>query len=328
MTTCRVTQVGLMWHGDSVAREAADLTSSRFAGLAAALAGLGLEPVAVVYNDDFAEVIREQLLGLDAIQVWVNPISGGQDRTVLDALLRDVASQGTLVFTHPDTIMKLGTKRVLFELKNSSIGSEVYEHSSLESLRSGLAQRLPVGARVVKQFRGHSGGGIWLIAPTEHSEQVILRHAERGCPEEQVRFEQALDRMRPYFEGGNSMFEQPYQERIGEGMVRVYLVGKDVAGFGHQEAVAGLTRCQSWTFPPRVDIEYHKGRYEASKLQHQFMKFDAWRMYLSLVFCARDVASISSMYSRSFSYGGTSIARSLATCSVNVDTLTDSRDSI
>ena len=46
--------------------------------------------------------------------VWVDPIVNGRDRTVLDGLLRDVADRGVFVSAHPDVILKMGTKDVLF----------------------------------------------------------------------------------------------------------------------------------------------------------------------------------------------------------------------
>jgi len=40
----------------------------------------------------------------------------------------------------------------------------------------------------------------------------------------------------PYFEpeAGGHMIDQAWQPRLSEGMVRAYLVGDRVAGFGHQ----------------------------------------------------------------------------------------------
>lgn len=43
-----------------------------------------------------------------------------------------------------------------------------------------------------------------------------------------------LDRCDPYFAGTGRIIDQAYQERLTEGMVRCYLVGDKVAGFGHQ----------------------------------------------------------------------------------------------
>jgi hypothetical protein len=45
-----------------------------------------------VYADDIVEEGAQQLLGIDGVLVWVDPIQGGKTRTVLDEMLRDVAS--------------------------------------------------------------------------------------------------------------------------------------------------------------------------------------------------------------------------------------------
>ena len=45
-----------------------------------------------------------------------------------------------------------------------------------------------------------------------------------------------LERLAPFFEPGNGghMIDQAWQPRLAEGMLRAYLVGDRVAGFGHQ----------------------------------------------------------------------------------------------
>jgi hypothetical protein len=43
-----------------------------------------------------------------------------------------------------------------------------------------------------------------------------------------------LERCRPYFADSGLMVDQPYQSRLGEGMIRVYLVHDRVVGFTHQ----------------------------------------------------------------------------------------------
>ncbi len=237
-------KIGLVWHGDRDTRNSVDLSSSRFAGAAASIEACGMEAVGVIYNDDFIDEVRNQILGLDAIQVWVNPIVGGRDRSKLDAMLREVSTSGIRVFTHPDLIMKMGTKQVLVDTSSASFGSDVQLFTSLEDLRIGLSSSLLKGAKVVKQFRGHSGGGIWKFSMpigthlVTGSTIINLRHAERGCPIEQLSFDSAVDRMAPYFELGGRMFAQPFQSRIGDGMVRIYMVRDEVAGFGYQAAVA------------------------------------------------------------------------------------------
>jgi hypothetical protein len=53
--------------------------------------------------------VCEQLLAVDGVLVWVDPIHEGQTRTVLDAMLREVASRGPWVSAHPDVILKMGS---------------------------------------------------------------------------------------------------------------------------------------------------------------------------------------------------------------------------
>jgi hypothetical protein len=47
----------------------------------------------VVYSDDAVDEVREELLGLDGVLVWVNPIQDGANRAQLDAVLRDVSAR-------------------------------------------------------------------------------------------------------------------------------------------------------------------------------------------------------------------------------------------
>jgi hypothetical protein len=53
----------------------------------AALRRLNVAAEPVVYQDDALDNVREQLLGLDGVLVWVNPIQDGANRSHLDALL-------------------------------------------------------------------------------------------------------------------------------------------------------------------------------------------------------------------------------------------------
>jgi hypothetical protein len=107
-------RVALLWHGDRETRKSATLAGNHLNGVAEALRAVGVEAVAAVYSDEFADEVREQLSGIDGVLVWVNPIEQGRDRTILDALLRHVAGEGVFVSAHPETIQNMGTKEVLF----------------------------------------------------------------------------------------------------------------------------------------------------------------------------------------------------------------------
>jgi hypothetical protein len=231
-------KVALVWHGDRETRDSVNLDEHRLGPTAVAMRDEGLEVEPAVYNDDFADEVRQQLLKVDAVQVWVNPITeGGGDRLKLDAMLRDVALQGVLVSAHPETIQKMGTKQVLYDTRGMSWGSDVRRYASVQELRDGLRESLQTGPRVLKQFRGHSGQGIWKIAPTSDPERVLARHAPRGSEEQEIPLSQWTEQCAPYFESG-LMFDQEFNPRIGEGTIRCYLVQDRIEGFGHQEVNA------------------------------------------------------------------------------------------
>ncbi|MCW5662166.1 MAG: Cj0069 family protein [Burkholderiaceae bacterium] len=246
--------LALLYPGDRAMRERADPAESRFAALFEACRAAGIRAEPAVYHDDFADEVRAQLLRVDAVQVWCNPIEGGRRRDRLDAMLREVAEAGVLVSAHPDTILRMGTKDVLVATRELPFGSDVQRVDSLQQLRDELPQRLQRGARVLKQHRGHSGIGIWRVefADTGHDvSRIKLRHAPRGSEEAVVNLDSVLATMAPYFEpaAGGHMVDQAWQPRLTHGMVRAYLVGDRVGGFGHQ-AVNALYPASNGEPPP------------------------------------------------------------------------------
>src|SRR5882672_358720 len=233
-------RVAILYPGDAEARRNATPENNRFAPLFSAFAVKRVHVEPAVYHDDFCEEVRRQLLNVDAVLVWTNPIEKGRNRSVLDAMLRDVAAAGTFVSAHPDIILKLGTKEVLYQTREIGWGSDTHLYGSLDQMRRELPARLAGGkARVLKQHRGQSGDGIWKVespaaAPPLPETTIRVRHAIRGSVEEEIALGKFYDRCKPYFADDGKMIDQAYQERLPEGMVRCYLVHGKVAGFGHQ----------------------------------------------------------------------------------------------
>lgn len=258
-------RLALLYPGDRAARDCSDPAESRFAALFAALAAAGVHAEPAVYHDDFADEVATQLRQVHGVLVWCNPIEGGRRRDRLDALLRELATAGTFVSTHPDTILKLGTKDVLVDTRDLPFGSDVHRVESLEQLAAELPARLQRGPRVLKQYRGHSGIGVWRVqwadtaddSPVRH---LLLRHAQRGSEEERVDLPTLLQRLAGYFEPeqGGHMIDQAWQPRLAEGMVRAYLVLDRVAGFGHQ-AVNALCPGRPGEPPPQPGPRLYHG---------------------------------------------------------------------
>ena len=87
-------RIAVLWRGDREGRRAATPQNNRYHRVFEELAALGIWAEPAVYADDVTGEVREQLLAVDGVLVWVDPIQGGRSRTVLDAMLRDVASRG------------------------------------------------------------------------------------------------------------------------------------------------------------------------------------------------------------------------------------------
>jgi hypothetical protein len=243
--TSRQRRVAILFPADSAQKLATRLEQSRHVDTAVALAAAGLEVVGAPYADDLVDAIRARLLGVDGVLIWFNPNEGGRDRSVLNAMLRDVASKGVMVSTHPDVIDRIGTKEVLYHSRSMGWGCDTRHYAMADAMRAELPASLAAGApRVLKQIRGQSGDGVWQVELAERRTPVNakpsadpslrIRHAKRGSPEEVMSLTAFLARCQAYFSAGGGMIDQAYQARLSEGMVRCYLVRDRVAGFGEQ----------------------------------------------------------------------------------------------
>jgi len=242
--TEKACRVAIVFPADPQQRLASRLEDSRFAATADALAAAGLEVVGAPYRDEDADATRATLLGVDGVLVWINPIVDGRDRSVLNAILAEVARSGVFVSAHPDVIEKIGTKEVLYRTRHLGWGSDTHQYRTFDDMCAGLLASLSPGRpRVLKQVRGQSGDGVWkveLAVPSGRRPSVAgnfdvrVRHAQRGSIEETMSLEAFLAHCSPYFAEPGGMIDQAYRPRLTEGMIRCYLVRDRVAGFGEQ----------------------------------------------------------------------------------------------
>ncbi len=251
VTAKSISQIAILYPGNYEIRQTATPENNRFAQVFRALADLGVKVEPAVYHDDFCEEVRQQLLQVDGVLVWFNPLEGGGDRTILNSLLREMAALNIFVSTHPDVILKMGTKEIIYRTRDMGWGSDTHLYNTIEELRQNLPVLLDRGeVRVLKQYRGNGGNGVWKIeltappaAVNEHSTtslqaqldtRVKVRHAKRGSIEEELELGEFFSRCEPYFAGSGKMIDQVYQPGLNEGMIRCYLVHNKVVGFGHQ----------------------------------------------------------------------------------------------
>jgi hypothetical protein len=119
-------RLALLWRGDMQARRDATPSNNRLNRVFDALVAIGIHAEPAVYSDETVHDVREQLLNFDGVLVWVDPISNGHNRAVLDAMLREVASRGIWVSAHPDVIIKMGVKQVLHRTKHLGWGTDTH----------------------------------------------------------------------------------------------------------------------------------------------------------------------------------------------------------
>jgi hypothetical protein len=239
MARSRRFRVGVLWRGRN---DASAPPEDRGLGpLFDAFGAIPVDVVPVPYSDERLEEARAQLSGLDGVLVWVNPIQDGADRRHLDNLLREVAATGIWVSAHPDVILKIGTKEVLYETRHLGWGSDTGLYKTPDELAERLPDRLAkLGRLVLKQGRGNGGNGVWSVEVAEPrtlvdlDSLVVVREARAGDDGESVRLGEYLSRCRSYFSWSGVLVDQEFQPRLAEGVIRCYFSHDEVVGFCHQ----------------------------------------------------------------------------------------------
>lgn len=232
-------KVAVLWRGDREARRTATPRNNRFYRVFEELAALGVDAEPAVFDENFAGEVREQLLAVDGVLVWVDPIHEGRTRSVLDAMLRDVASRGPWVSAHPDVILKMGVKEVLHRTKHLGWGADTHLYRTAADFTRVFPSRLQsAGPRVLKQNRGNGGQGVWKVelASELPGNAIVVRvlHAQRGSALEEMPLAEFMARCGTYFASNGCIADQPFQPRLPEGMIRCYMGVDKVVGFGHQ----------------------------------------------------------------------------------------------
>ncbi len=275
-------RVAMIWYGDPATRQDASVEDSRLEAIGRALSDEGIRAEACVYADSVASEVAAQLSEVNMALVWVNPTETDFTRHRLDEVLTAAASRGVLVSAHPDVILKIGTKEILYTTRDMSWGTDTNLYRNLAELRQHFPRVLATGPRVLKQYRGNGGSGVFRVADRGDGTVNVL-HARRGSTESTLSLEECLERLAVYFEKDGRLIDQPYNDRIGEGTIRCYLTAGEVVGFGEQlinALVTGpdgapLTPGPRLYFPPdRQDFQPLKQRLEKEWLPEMMRRFD------------------------------------------------------
>ncbi|MDB5471466.1 MAG: hypothetical protein JWR84_3026 [Caulobacter sp.] len=230
-------RVAIVWRGDNEMRNNATPENNRLKGIFAALTAAGLKPEPAVFDEAFQGEFEDQLLGVAAVLVWVDPVHRGVRRAALDQVLRRVAGKGVLVSGRPDIIDRMGVKSVLHETRALGWGSASAFYETPEVFRRQMPGSLATGPRVLKQNRGNGGHGVWRVEPIE-GDAVHVRSARPETAEQTLPLALFLTQWSDELSAGDGLVDQPFFPRLMDGMVRCYMSGDRVAGFGHQLVTA------------------------------------------------------------------------------------------
>ncbi len=213
------------------------LFEEKYKGLATAFTEKGFRVDSVIYNDLVAETLAIELLHYDAILVWVNPIEQGNDRKKLDALLLELSDKGCFVSAHPDVILKIGTKDILYKTREMAFGGDTKLYASFDDFRANFPDvQQPLCLRILKQYRGNGGNGVFKVDTSAiEQNKISITHAKGDVGERQLTVDAFFEEMKMYFLNNGMLIDQAWSPHIINGMVRCYLTGTKVNGFGYQE---------------------------------------------------------------------------------------------
>jgi hypothetical protein len=252
MTTDDSFRVCVVWRGDAQARREASAEASRLRAIFEALGRRGVAAEPCVWDESLEAEVRAQIANANGVLVWVDPISTqtGARRGVLDALLREIGGRGVFVSGHPDVVAKMGVKSVLHATRELGWGSDTRFYETPAAFAADFPARLSGGAKVLKQNRGNGGIGVWKVE-TAADGQVAVREARGGAETRNLPLAAFIAERAVDFGEAGGLVEQPFQPRHLDGMVRCYMAGDRVAGFGHQ-LVRALADPEYGPAPPRL----------------------------------------------------------------------------
>jgi hypothetical protein len=234
-------RVALMWRGNWRMPDQPTNHPERLAALTSALSALAVETRPVVYFDEDIPAARAALLECDGVLVWINPLQDGlRDRSKVDPLLREIASAGVWVSAHPDAILRMGTKEVLYRTRDLGWGADTDVYATHDEFALRFPVKLAVaGPRVLKPMRGNDGRGVTKVE-AEGKERVRIQSASDDRIEALL-LKDFVNRMRESFTRGG-LIDQAFQPNVGAGMVRCYMSLGRVAGFSEQRPRADDAR--------------------------------------------------------------------------------------
>jgi len=198
--------------------------------------------------------------------------AAGGDQMKFDNAMRKIQGSGKQVWPSPDVMTKMGAKDALCKIADFEIGlPDTFAYYSAKELEEGFKKTMAFMPRVIKQNRGSSGEGIWIIklksgdycksfgdrscsdddvlelmeACDNHAETHTVREFLEFCENGRNAKSGKWDTIGAgkYLEGGREaggqLVDQRFCERIVEGELRLNMIGETVTGIIHKKPKEG-----------------------------------------------------------------------------------------
>ncbi|KAI8470473.1 MAG: hypothetical protein J3K34DRAFT_420622 [Monoraphidium minutum] len=227
------------------------------APIVAALEAHGMEAEVLFFSDAARPELVERCVarGVSAFMMRVNPgcpYDGFTDASFM-AMGRDLHAAGVVAVQHPDVMLAFDPKASLFKLRDTPAGlPDTGFYVDRAAFDAEFPARLAQSDRVLKQNRGCTGEGVWLVRPhgwqrggvgvpgpdalVEATEMVdnsvrVLTLAEFMDGAAQLAFKAEQE-----YPG---LLDQPFLPRITEGEVRVFMVRDRAVCVLHKKPAEG-----------------------------------------------------------------------------------------
>lgn len=162
-------------------------------------------------------------------------------------MLRKLCADGVVGMPHPDAMIGYGAKDALTKLVVTGLVPEdTFAYYDFETFKKTFPKTLCKNKRVLKQNRGSTGEGIWMVEPLDGFGKELTAKSKIKCTEakdnhsEEHELGEFINFCRQYIEGDNGMIiDMKFLPRIVEGEIRLLMLYDKPVNVVHKKPAEG-----------------------------------------------------------------------------------------
>ena len=147
----------------------------------------------------------------------------------------------------------------MYKTREMEFGGDIKLYKTFEDFKERfLNPGKQTEIRILKQYRGNGGNGVFKIDATDiKNNRIGITHATGDDGERILTIEDFFEEMNIYFTNNGVLIDQEWNPNIINGMVRCYLTGTRVTGFGYQEVNALYPNTRKEMTPKKPGRRYY-----------------------------------------------------------------------